>query len=249
MKFTKSLLFLSVCVFFSFTLLEKDKIVIYLVGDSTMADKEVKAYPETGWGTPFKIFFDSSVVVENHAKNGRSTRTFMTEGRWQTIVDKLEEGDYVFIQFGHNDEVQTKKSSTTPDEYQANLEKYITDTRSKNATPILLTPITRRQFDENNHVKETHPEYSDLLTEIGKKMNVPVIDMDTKSRKLVEGYGPDFSKELYLHLKPEEHPNYPDGVEDNTHFSELGARKMAQMVLAEIREIQPGLAERIVKKD
>src|SRR5690349_16962112 len=95
---------LSVLFLMSFVMLKDEPIKVYLVGDSTMSEKETKAYPETGWGMPFVYFFDSTVVIENHAKNGRSTRTFISENRWQPVADKLKAGDYVFIQFGHNDE-------------------------------------------------------------------------------------------------------------------------------------------------
>src|SRR6478735_8005632 len=114
----KSVVFALVILFSSFTVEDK-KITVYLIGDSTIADKQPNKFPETGWGTPFKVFFDSSVVVDNRAKNGRSTRTFISENRWQPIVDQLKEGDYVFIQFGHNDESKEKVDRyTTPDEYK-----------------------------------------------------------------------------------------------------------------------------------
>ncbi|MDQ6755816.1 MAG: GntR family transcriptional regulator, partial [Bacteroidota bacterium] len=110
----------------SFSLKDK-KIKVWLIGDSTMSIKEVKAYPETGWGMPFAYFFDSSIIVDNRAKNGRSTRTFISENLWQPVVENLKEGDYVFIQFGHNDESKEKTDRyTTPEEYRNNLIKFIT---------------------------------------------------------------------------------------------------------------------------
>src|SRR5690606_7710385 len=103
-----------------------DRMTIHMIGDSTMANKERKAYPETGWGTPFSFFFDSTVTVVNHAKNGRSTKSFREEGLWQPVLERLKEGDYVLIQFGHNDEVKSKVGRyTTPDEFKANLSLYI----------------------------------------------------------------------------------------------------------------------------
>ncbi|HRI79495.1 MAG TPA: rhamnogalacturonan acetylesterase, partial [Cyclobacteriaceae bacterium] len=99
--------------------IQSKKICVYLIGDSTMANKETKAYPETGWGMPFTYFFDSSVVVDNRAKNGRSTRTFLSEKLWESVISNLKPGDYVFIQFGHNDEVKEKTDRyTTPEEYK-----------------------------------------------------------------------------------------------------------------------------------
>lgn len=225
----------------------KKKIRVYLIGDSTMSIKQVKAYPETGWGMPFVYFFDSTVTVDNRAQNGRSTRTFMAENRWQPVVDGLQEGDYVFIQFGHNDEVKTKASYTTEAEFKNNLVKYVTDTKNKNAYPVLLTPVARRKFDAAGKVEGTHDLYSSIVRATAQELGVPLIDLDRKSQALLQSFGPDNSKLLFLQLKPGEHPNYPEGKDDNTHFNELGARLMAEIVLAEMRALNLELAERTVQ--
>lgn len=121
------------------------KTTLYLIGDSTMATKIPAAFPETGWGMPLSTFFDSTVVVDNRARNGRSTRTFLAENRWQPVVETLHQGDYVFIQFGHNDESESYPNRYTPvPDYRRNLIRFVTETRGKGATPILLTPVTRR---------------------------------------------------------------------------------------------------------
>jgi lysophospholipase L1-like esterase len=232
----------------AFTIPPQRKITVYLIGDSTMSVKDSKAYPETGWGMPFVYFFDSTVTVDNRAQNGRSTRTFMAENRWQPVVDKLQEGDYVFIQFGHNDEVPTKKSYTTEVEFKNNLLKYITDTRSKKAQPVLLTPVARRKFDSTGQVVSTHAIYSQIVRNVAKENKVPLIDLDAKSQALLQQWGIEKSKLLFNQLVPGEHPNYPKGVEDNTHFNELGARVIAQLVLQGIRELGLELEERVVKK-
>ena len=236
-------------VLFSFLAPEKKKIRVWMAGDSTMAIKDVRAYPETGWGMPFVHFFDSTVAVDNRARNGRSTRTFIAEKRWQGIIDSLQEGDYVFIQFGHNDEVKEKVGSyTTPDEYVANLKRFVTETRNKKGNPILLTPVARRKFDSTGHVVETHEQYSNLVRGVAKELNVPLIDHDKISQELLQQFGMENSKLLFLQLLPGQHPNYPNGKDDNTHFNELGARLMAQLVLKEIRAMKLELAERIVKR-
>ena len=229
--------------------LQTPKATIFLVGDSTCADKEVKAYPETGWGTPFQYFFNDSVVVENHAKNGRSTKSFMEEGRWEKVTGRLKEGDYVFIQFGHNDEVPTKVGRyTTPKEFQTNLRKYVADTRSLGAFPVLLTPVTRRSF-EGGVLKDTHEQYAQLIREVATTEDVPLIDMTRKSMEIVNAIGETRSRWLFHHLEAGEHPNYPNGVSDNTHFNELGARKMAQLVLEGVRELNLDLQDQIVKRE
>ena len=231
---------------FSFT---TKPITIYMIGDSTMSIKAPRAYPETGWGMPFAGFFDSTVKVDNRAKNGRSTRTFISENLWQPVFDNLNEGDYVFIQFGHNDESKEKTERyTTPDQYKENLTRFVKETRSKKAIPVLLTPVSRRRFDKEGNALETHAAYSPLVKEVAKALNVLFIDLDTKSKDLYQRMGVENSRLLFLQLKPGEHPNYPGGKDDNTHFNELGARLIAQIVLAEVKVIDPLLAGRIIKR-
>jgi lysophospholipase L1-like esterase len=242
------LLLFTALLLVSYTLMQKRKITVYLVGDSTISIKEIIAYPETGWGMPFAHFFDSSVIVDNRAKNGRSTKSFLVEKLWQPIVRGLNEGDYVFIQFGHNDEVKEKVGRYTPiDEFKSNLVRYITDSRSKKAIPVVLTPVARRKFDGKGTVVETHLLYSEAVREVAMQQKVTLIDLDKRSQELLQQFGHEFSKHLFLQLQPGEHPNYPDGRDDNTHFSELGARKIAQIVLAEIKTSNLDLANRIVK--
>lgn len=232
----------------AFALPEKKKIKIFLAGDSTMSIKETKAYPETGWGMPFVQFWDSTVTVVNKARNGRSTKTFISEGLWKSITDDAKEGDYVFIQFGHNDEsVEKKERYSTPDTFKMNLAKFIKETREKKATPVLFTPVSRRKFDKDGNAVATHEQYSALVREVAKEMNVLFIDLDDKSRALYQQFGAENSKLLFLQLQPGEHPNYPEGKNDNTHFNELGARLIAQLVLAEIKNLNLELAERIVR--
>ncbi|HRX93538.1 MAG TPA: rhamnogalacturonan acetylesterase, partial [Chitinophagaceae bacterium] len=213
----------------------------------TMSIKETKAYPETGWGMPFAYFWDSSVTIVNLAKNGRSTKTFISEGLWKSIMDDANEGDYVIIQFGHNDEsVEKKERYATPDTFKMNLTRFIKETRNKKAIPILFTPVSRRKFDKDGNAVETHKEYSALTREVAKEQNVLFVDLDEKSRALYQQFGEQNSKLLFLQLQPGEHPNYPDGKIDNTHFNELGARLIAQLVLKELKDLNIELKERII---
>lgn len=243
----KNKIFISgfIFLFMAFALPEKKKIQIFLAGDSTMSIKETKAYPETGWGMPFAKVWDSAVTVVNKAKNGRSTQSFMDEGLWKEITDNVQEDDYVFIQFGHNDEVPTKKTYTTPVQFKNNLIKFITETRKKKAIPVLLTPIARRKFDSTGQIQETHKEYSEIIRQVATAHKIIFFDMDRMTMELLQQAGVDYSKSFFLHLKPGEHPNYPEGKEDNTHFSELGAQWVSGIVLSKIRDKLPELADRI----
>src|SRR6188474_2524377 len=241
-------LFIPLVVFLmAFAIPDKKKITIWLCGDSTMSVKAKRAYPETGWGMPFVYFLDSTVTVENLAKNGRSTSSFRNEGLWKKVVDGAAEDDYVFIQFGHNDEVPTKKTYTTETEFKNNLKQYVTEARGKKAIPILLTPMARRKFDANRKIEGTHDVYSQIVRDVAKEEKVVLFDMDKITQQLYQQFGVENSKLLFMQLKPGEHPNYPDGRDDNTHFNELGARLVAQLVLNEIRKQISELSERIIK--
>lgn len=241
-----TILFFGSIFLLSFAVAEKNKIKIFLAGDSTIAIKDTKAFPETGWGMPFVQFWDSTVTVVNKAKNGRSTKTFLSEGLWKSIMDEAKEGDYVIIQFGHNDEsVEKKERYSTPDTFKMNLARFIKETREKKATPILFTPVSRRKFDKDGNAVETHKEYSALTREVAKEQSVLFIDLDEKSRALYQQFGPENSKLLFLQLQPGEHPNYPEGKNDNTHFNELGARLIAQIVLKELKGLNIELTDRV----
>ena len=242
----KKYLLLVVCVVALIAAIPDNKKTIWLCGDSTIAIKETKTYPETGWGMPFVYFWDSAVEVKNLAKNGRSTKTFISENLWQQVVDGAKEGDYVFIQFGHNDEAREKlERYASPEVYKANLVKFVTETRAKKAIPVLLTPVSRRKFDTAGNALETHREYSAYVKEVAAQEQVLFIDLDTKSRELYQKFGKENSTWLFMQLKPGEHPNYPDGRIDNTHFTELGARLIAQIVLQEFKKLNTDLNQNI----
>jgi lysophospholipase L1-like esterase len=225
------------------------KITIWMCGDSTMSIKETGTYPETGWGMPFMYFWDSAYLkVVNKAKNGRSTKTFISENIWKSVIDNVKEDDYVFIEFGHNDESKEKKERyTTIEEYKNNLANFVNESRAKKAIPVLFTPVSRRKFNKEGVALETHKLYTAAMLSLADSLKVPIIDLDLKTRNLYQQFGDTTSRLLFLQLKPGEHPNYPDGREDNTHFSELGARLTSQMALKELLELFPNLKEYLVK--
>lgn len=219
------------------SLAQKQSITVFLTGDSTAAKKLSEKRPETGWGEIFQQFFDDKkVIIDNHAMNGRSTRTFISEGRWQVVMDKLKRGDYVFIQFGHNDQSKEKTDRyTPPEDFKNNLRKFIAEVRDKKATPVLLTPVMRRRFDKDGKFYDVHGEYPDLTRFVAKELKVDLLDLHRKTETLLITYGAEESKKLFLQLKEGEHPNYPKGVEDNTHFNSRGAEEVARLAVEEIR--------------
>lgn len=228
---------------------QNQPVTVYLAGDSTMAEKKPEKRPETGWGEMFgKYFKDGTVKIDNRAQNGRSTRTFISENRWQEIVDNLKKGDYVFIQFGHNDESKEKVDRyTSPEDFKKNLVKFVTEVRAKKATPILLTPVMRRRFNDKGEFYDTHGEYPDLTRAVARDLKVSLIDMHRASEKVLKSYGAEKSRALFLQLKAGENPNYPNGIEDNTHFNPAGAEEMAKVAVAGIRDAKISLRKYLKK--
>ena len=189
-----------------------------------------------------KYFRDGTVRIDNRALNGRSTKTFITEGHWQKLIDDVKKGDYVFIQFGHNDESKDKgERYTPPDDYRRNLVRFVNEVRARGGHPVLLTPVMRRRFDNSGKFYDTHGEYPDLVRGVAREQKVPMIDMHRKTEAMLVNLGPEESRKLFLQLKPGENANYPDGIEDNTHFNPVGADRVASLVGEGIRESKIGL--------
>ncbi len=231
----------------SFTIIKKDPIVVYIIGDSTAANKNPKAFPETGWGMELGSSFTKEVKVDNRALNGRSTKSFINEKRWESVLSTLKEGDYVLIEFGHNDEkVENPNVGTSLDEFKTNLIKYIQETRAKKANPILLTPIARRNF-KNGILTDTHGKYPDVVRKLADSLHLPLIDMQRKTEKLISGLGDQPSVKLFNHVDSG-HVNYPKGKKDNTHLSPEGAKAVAGLVVEGIVETKIALAKYLIKK-
>ncbi|HEX8499967.1 MAG TPA: rhamnogalacturonan acetylesterase [Pyrinomonadaceae bacterium] len=227
----------------------KEPVTVHLAGDSTMAKKLPEKRPETGWGEALPHFFrEDRVRVNNHAKNGRSTRLFIEQGLWKGLLDALKEGDYVFIQFGHNDGAKDKPDRyTPPEDYRANLVRFVKEVRERKGTPVLLTPVMRRKFTKEGAFVDQHGVYPGIVREVAAELKVPLIDMHRKSEQALVRLGPEESRKLFLQLKQGENPNYPNGVEDNTHFNPAGAELMARLAVEGIRESKLGLVKYLLK--
>jgi lysophospholipase L1-like esterase len=214
------------------------KITIYMIGDSTMANKKnPKENPEFGWGQVLPNYFNNQVLIKNKAVNGRSTRSFILENRWDSIYNQLDKGDYVFIQFGHNDAKETDPLRYTNPQtsYRYNLIKFIKETRTKGAKPILFTPIARRKFNEEGVLLDSHGNYSLTVRLISQEFNVPLIDMQYLTELLEERYGKEGSKKLHLHFEKNENTFFPEGKKDDTHLSVLGANEVAKLAIEELK--------------
>ena len=239
-------------IFFSHALVaaQKQPTVVYLAGDSTMAENKADKRPETGWGERLQQYFDrEKVKIDNRAQNGRSTKSFIAENRWQRIVDDLKKGDYVFIEFGHNDSKREDPArfADPRTDYRDNLIRFVAEARAKKAFPVLLTPVMRRKFDAAGVFLDSHGEYPDAVRRVARELKVPLIDMHRMSETVIKNYGPENSRSLFLQLKAGENPNYPKGVEDNTHFSPLGAEEMAKLAVDGIKQQKIGLRKYLKK--
>ena len=230
---------------------KNSSITIYMIGDSTMANKKnPEENPEHGWGQVLHQFFNDSVTVDNRAVNGRSSRSFIGEGRWDSILKTLKDGDYVFIQFGHNDQkFKSPDRYTNPHvTYRHNLIKYINETREKGAHPVLFSSIVRRNFNEFGTLIDTHSEYPLETRLVAMEYDVPFIDLQYFTEQLENLYGVEGSKKLHLHFEVGEHPYYENGKADNTHLSKLGANEVAKLAVEELKKKVPNLKKYILSE-
>lgn len=242
-------------------------VTVFMIGDSTMANKSLDGgNQERGWGHVLGGFFSENIRVENHAVNGRSSKSFIDEGRWQEVLDRIRPGDYVLIQFGHNDEKADEKRHTDPGTtFDANLRKFVTETRSKGGIPVLFNSIVRRNFGENanaiaaddvrsekstaveegDKLVDTHGKYLDSPRNVAREMKVCFIDLNDATRQLVESYGVEGSKKLFMWIPEGVSPACPKGRQDNTHLNVFGARRVASLAADSLASHFPELAKEV----
>lgn len=236
---------------------------IFMIGDSTMANKNLAGgNEERGWGQALSSSFDEGVEVHNHAVNGRSSKSFIDEGRWQAVLDSLREGDYLVIQFGHNDEkADPKRHTEAGGSYDDNLRLFVRGARARGATPIVCNSIVRRNFarvadavaqddhsgksalagQEGDTLYETHGAYLAAARRVAEQEACAFVDLNGATHDLVQGLGPIRSRELYLWSPPGRAAAYPQGKSDNTHLNPVGARLVAEMAARRMADQAPGL--------
>ena len=243
---------------------------IFVIGDSTAAEKSnPQKNPERGWGMVLQGCFDEKIIVDNHAVNGRSSKSFIDEGRWQKVLDKIKPGDYVFIQFGHNDEKPKPDRHTDPETtFAANLRRYVNETRAKGGIPVLFNAVVRRCWyvekdtnDDDEKLRntvygdeekvnsdtlvDTHGAYVVVPGKVAKEMNVPFVDATKVTHDIETGLGVVGSRKLHMWFKPGENPNIPKGRQDNTHYNVYGAHVIANALVDAIAEKVPALKKHV----
>lgn len=213
---------------------------IFWAADSTVQTNDITTYPQTGIGQVFSLFTKEDVAIHNHAKNGRSTKSFMDEGRLANIDKEIGEGDYLFIQFGHNDEkTQDPTRYTEPfSTYMENLETYINVARTHGAYPVLITPLERRCFVDDKHLGlGQHSDYVAAMKQTAEKNDVPLVDLYSMSRCELKKVGELNSRKWYMYFPEGEYKNYPEGKTDNTHLRYDGAVLYASLIAKGLAEL------------
>lgn len=245
-----------------------DTITIFMIGDSTMANKPLeKENQERGWGQMLPLMLQGAIKVDNHAMNGRSGKSFIDEGRWDAVVGKIRPGDYVIIQFGHNDQKKDpRRHGDIGGVFDDNLRKFVNEARAKGAKPILCNSIVRRNFPADTTEKhidrddaplqgfenlkltpegevlvDTHGAYVDAPRRVARELSVPFIEMNTLTHNLVQGLGPDKSKELFMWIPAGKYEFCPKGKIDNTHLNIYGGTVVAGIAARAIAEAVPEL--------
>jgi lysophospholipase L1-like esterase len=259
-KFLTLAVMLLLCVGTMAFMIQEKVTKIYLIGDSTMMDYDkyredylTSMYPLSGWGQFFQELFDAetvdalgaliqtdSVLVDNRAIGGRSTRSFFEEGRWAKVYQDLKPGDLVMIQFGHNDAtLERPLRYVTPEAYKEFIRLYVNQSREKGAIPIVITPVSRNFPWKDGKLENAHGDYYIAAVEVSEELGVRMIDLTMSSMALFQTKGEEFSaKNYFMNLEPGQYPNYPDGKTDNTHFVTEGAKQVAKLVMEGMKELK-----------
>ncbi len=249
---------------------------VFMIGDSTMANKDISGgKQERGWGMALQCYFDADVIhIDNHAVNGRSSLSFINEGRWQKVLDKMKPGDYVIIQFGHNDEKPNPDRHTDPGStFDYNLARFVRETREHGGIPILMNCVVRRNFFvnapenvddeslrtttfkdgvkmvEGDSLIDTHGLYVQAPRDVARRMNCLFVDANQLTHDLEQGLGTEASKKLHMWFKPGEEPSVPNGRQDNTHYNVYGAHQVARLLADAICQEVPVLSRYRVDAD
>lgn len=224
---------------------------IFWAGDSTVKQNDYTTYPQTGIGQGMSLFLKKEIFVINYAENGRSTKSFIEEGRLDQIDSELKEGDFLFIQFGHNDEKpDVARHTDAYTTYQENLKKFIEVAHKHKAVPVLITSLYRRLFDENGILIDgTHQNYPDAMIDLGKQLSVPVIDLCSLSKSLIQDAGTEKSKRWFLHIPANVYSHFPDGKQDNSHLQYEGAVTFSGLIANELRNLGGSYEELLLPTD
>jgi lysophospholipase L1-like esterase len=219
---------------------------VFLAGDSTVTDQDVE--PWASWGQFITNYFDDKVAVANYAVSGSALSSFKASNRLKKINSLLKPGDYLFVEFAHNDEKLKGPENTAWESYSKYLAEYVETARNKGAIPVLVTPTQRRAFNPDGTLKPTHGDFPDAMRAVAKKMNVPLIDVTQLTTQLYEKWGDEMSRKAFVQYPANTFPGQEKALEDNTHFNSFGANEIALCVIKGIRELELPLKKNITKE-
>lgn len=224
---------------------------VYIAGDSTVQTYDSYWKPEAGWGQMLPSFFTNDVVFKNHAIGGRSSKSFIVEGRLDEILRGIKPGDYFLVQFGHNDAtISVPDRYASPADFKNYLKTYVNGTRQRGATPILVTPMGRRDFNaDTGKFNVSFPEYVAAMKEVAVELNVELVDLSTLSVAYYNSIGAQATLSVFLHVEPGIYGAFPNGSADNTHFQEYGAIQIARLLAGGIEQLNVPLAELVGEID
>ncbi len=225
---------------------------IFWAGDSTVKQNTYMSFPQTGIGQAYGLFLNKTVQIENYAENGRSTKSFIDEGILDKIDKEIGKGDFLYIQFGHNDEKEDEARHTDSfGSYQDNLRKFVDVARKHEAYPLFITSLYRRHFSEDKRTlkEKVHLDYPDAMIALAKEIGVPVVDLCTLSKAKIEEAGDETSRRWFLHVPPHIYPHFPDGKEDDSHLQYEGAYVFSSIIAAEVSRIGGVYAQVLLDPD
>ncbi|WP_304441436.1 fibronectin type III domain-containing protein [Demequina sp. NBRC 110057] len=225
-----------------------DQPTAWVTGDSTVQTYTSDYQPQAGWGQMLERYLTDDVEVTNKAIGGRSSKNFISQGRLDEVLLQIQPGDYLFVQFGHNDNSYgVDDRYAAPDDYYEYLRTFIDGAVQRGAQPIVVTPVSRRSYAEDGTANVSFPEYVDAATRLAEETGTPLVDLSASSRAYLTEIGPEAAKSVFLHVPAGVYPNRPSGTEDDTHFQEYGAIQMARLVATDVAELDIPLADDVVE--
>lgn len=219
---------------------------LFIAGNSTVVDEGSE--PWTGWGQVFPLFMDENIAVANYAESGQAANTFVSSRRFDKLLTQMKPGDWLIIEFGHNDQKQTGEGKGAYESFYDDLKYLIDGTRAAGGNPVLITPVQRRHFDEKGILKHTHGDHPDAMRKLAADEGVPLIDLTEMTTRLYTAWGPEESTKAFVHYPAGTFPEQEEDLEDNTHFNPFGGWQIAKCVVQGIidadlplkRYIRPG---------
>lgn len=222
-----------------------DVTTVYLAGDSTVTDQDLE--PWASWGQFITNYFDQNIVVANYAVSGSTLRSFKSSLRLKKILSLIKPGDYLIVEFAHNDEKEKGEGIGPWDSYSASIREYVQAARDKGAIPILITPVQRRAFNTDGTLKPTHGDYPDAMRKVAQEMNVPLVDITKLTTNLYESWGDEPSRKAFVQYPANTFPGQKEKLEDNTHFNSFGANEIALCVIKGLLDLNHPLAKYLIK--